>query len=121
MIEMTIEMKLLPRKRKELLMTLRGLLAAIRRLQGCLACHACQDIENSRIMNLVVAWDSQENLKHRLQSKLFSALVGAIRLLCESHKIKIKDIAYHQSIDPFLECIGSEACKPLSDLVKGSN
>jgi quinol monooxygenase YgiN len=96
---MTVEMALVSRKRKELLMTLHDMLGAIRSQVGCRDCNACLNIENNRVLNLIITWDTQGNLNTYLKSKLYQALLGAIRLLCETHRINFKVITYRDRME----------------------
>jgi quinol monooxygenase YgiN len=91
-VEMTIEMELVARKRKELLLTIRDILASTRGCEGCLSCFACLDLETSKLLKMTTLWESKRCMEDYRRSKLFSALMGAIRLLCQSHHITLKDV-----------------------------
>lgn len=91
-VEMTVEMTVIARKRKELLLTLRDMIASIRTQEGCVSCSACLSMENSKTINLNTCWDTHKCMDGHRSSKLFSALLGAIRLLCQSYQISIKEV-----------------------------
>lgn len=89
---MTIEMVLVARNRKELLLTLRDLLSSTRDQSGCFACFACQDMENNKTLVMTTCWESQSKMDQYRDSKLFRALLGAIQLLCQSYQIVFKEV-----------------------------
>jgi len=91
-VEMTIEMKVIARKRKELLLTLRDMIASIRAQEGCASCSACLSMENSKAISLNTCWHTRKCMDDHQSSRLFSVLLGAVRLLCQSYKITIKEV-----------------------------
>ena len=92
LVEMTIEMVLIARNRKELLLTLRDLISSTRDQSGCFACFACQDMENNKALVMTICWESRLQMDQYRDSKLFHALLGAIRLLCQSYQIVFKEV-----------------------------
>ena len=92
MVEMTIDMKMISKKRKELLLTLRDMIASIRTQNGCVSCSACLGMESNQLISLNICWDSRKSMDDYQASRLFSALLGAIRLLCVSYQITVKTV-----------------------------
>ena len=80
-------MKVLSKKRMELLQTIDSLIGSIRTEKGCKRCDFYQSIENENQLNLLEEWDTQENLKGYLKSGRFRVLRGAMNLLKEPYEM----------------------------------
>jgi quinol monooxygenase YgiN len=94
MLILTVKMDVRPEKRDELFQTLFALMQQTRKERGCLNCHAYLSIEDENHINLVEAWESQEDLDYYLRSDRFSVLIGTRSLLNKPPEIKII-AAYH--------------------------
>ena len=94
MILLTIRMKVLAEKRKELSQTIASLIVLIRTERGCQRCAFSQSMEDENALSLLEEWDTQENLKGHLKSERFSVLLGAMNLLQEPYEMKFHTV-YH--------------------------
>ena len=94
LVEITIKMTVRPQKRKELLLTFRDMIKTVREQKGCLGCMVCLDMEHRYRLKLIGVWETQESLDDYMNTKLYSAMLGAIRLLCTSYDTNINVIAY---------------------------
>ena len=89
MILMTIQMKVLPEKRKELHQTLVSLTGRIRKQKGCGRCDFCVSGEDEDEFWLFEEWETREDLDSHLESNLFKVLLGARSLLKNPHEMKL--------------------------------
>ncbi|MEI9479747.1 MAG: antibiotic biosynthesis monooxygenase family protein [Deltaproteobacteria bacterium] len=87
MILIIIRMKVLSKKRMELLQTIASLIGSIRTEKGCRRCDFCQSIEDENKLWLLEEWDTQENLKSYMKSGRFRVLRGAMKLLKEPYEM----------------------------------
>jgi quinol monooxygenase YgiN len=94
MIIATIQMKVMPEKRSELLQTLRSMTKEIRNEKGCRECHFYQDVDNENVFRLIEEWKTQEELDSHFKSDMFGALIGAKGLLAEPTEINIQAVSY---------------------------
>jgi quinol monooxygenase YgiN len=105
MILMTIRMKVLPEKRKELHQTLVSLTGRIRTQKGCGRCDFCISAEDENDFSLLGEGESRENLASHLESNLFKVLLGAGSLLKNPHEMKL----YTSSLVPASPALIEEA------------
>jgi len=91
MINLTLTMLAHSNKRREFLSTCRLIFDRTRDEKGCLGCHLFQDVDNENLIHLEQTWAHRAGLDDHLRSNLFSALLGAMKLLGESHSIRIDD------------------------------
>jgi quinol monooxygenase YgiN len=87
MILVTIRMKVLSEKRRELSQTIASLSGSIRKEKGCQRCDFCHSIEDENRLFLLEEWDTQENLMTHLKSEHFRVLRGAMNLLKEPYEM----------------------------------
>jgi len=86
-VKLTIEIRARNGKFQELYQTLQDLIPKMREEKGCLNCRIYRDMEDGEVLFLSVHWKSQTSLKHYMQSKSASALLGAIDFLSENVKV----------------------------------
>jgi len=91
MVILTISVNAQPSKRKELLSACREITDQTRREKGCLGCSLSQDIDNEDIMNIEETWQHRSYLAEHFRSDIFSALLGAVKLLGETQEFRIND------------------------------
>jgi quinol monooxygenase YgiN len=99
MVLMTIEMDVLPPKRKELIQTLLGMMGDKGLAQGCLNCSIYQGIERANNLFLYTEWRDREVIDAYLRSDRFAALLGAMSLLREPPKFKLNTTEYTGGIE----------------------
>jgi quinol monooxygenase YgiN len=101
MILMTIRMKVLPEKRKELTQALESLVKSIKGLKGCQRCELCMSANDENEFCLIGEWENRKELDMHLRSELFKVLMGAMSLLKHPHEIKLyTDLSSPQSFSP---------------------
>ena len=93
MIDVTIKITVPPEKRKEVLQTLKAILAPIRREQGCISCNCYVDVEAENIIFFRDEWKTSEDLDTHLRSVHFGVLIGAMKLLNKEPEIRFNTIA----------------------------
>ena len=86
MIVITITMNAHPSKRNELLQTLQGLLELLPEEKGYLNAQLEMDWDNNAF-TLVEEWNTRKDVDRYMQSKYFSVLRGAMKLLTSSATI----------------------------------
>ena len=91
----TIRMKVLTDKRRELSQTIASLIGSIRTETGCRRCDFLQSMENENELSLLAEWDTRKNFMRYLHSGNFSVLRGAKSLLQEPY-----EMMYHTVIKP---------------------
>ncbi len=99
MILVTMEMTVLPAKRKEFLQTARALIQSIRKEKGCIKCSACQDIEDENTFCMIQGWETQKELDRYLQSDLFEVLLGTKNFLSEPCEINFNTVSSTTGIE----------------------
>ena len=92
MIDVTIKITVPPEKRKEVLQTLKAILAPIRREQGCISCNCYVDVEAENIIFFRDEWKTSEDLDTHLRSVHFGVLIGAMKLLNKEPEIRFNTI-----------------------------
>ena len=95
MIQVTIRMKVLSKKRRELSQTIASLSGFTRMEKGCRRCDFCRSIEDENRLFLLEEWDTQENLMTHLKSEHFRVLRGAMNLLQEPY-----EMVFHTVFNP---------------------
>ena len=91
MVILTISVTAQSGKRSELLSACRLIFEQTRQKRGCLSCRLSQDIDNENIVNIEETWEHRSYLEAHFRSDVFSALLGAVKLLGENHDIRIND------------------------------
>ena len=91
MVTLRISVKVKMNKRNELLSACRLISDRTRQEKGCLDCRLSQDIDNENLIYLGETWKRRSYLEEHFSSDVFSALLGAVKLLGETHEIRIND------------------------------
>ena len=91
MILVTIRMKVLAEKRKELSQTIALLIGSIKTQKGCRRCEFYQSMENENGLCILEEWDTRKNLDSHLNSEHFRVLRGAKSLLQEPYEKGVWD------------------------------
>ena len=89
LVTLTISVKAHPSKRNELSSTFELITDKTRQAKGCLSCHLFHDIDNENLINIEETWERRSYLAGHFRSDIFSALLGAVKLLGETHEIRI--------------------------------
>ena len=87
MILVTMQMKVLAEKRKELSQTIALLTGSIKTEKGCLRCDFCRSMEDGNRFFLFEEWDTREDFDSHLQSACFTVLRGTLNLLQEPYEM----------------------------------
>ena len=91
MVILTISVNARSNKRNELLSACRLITDQTRQEKGCLDCRLSQDIDNEKLIYVEETWEHRSYLDEHFRSDIFSALLGAVKLLGEAHEIRIND------------------------------
>jgi quinol monooxygenase YgiN len=78
-------------KGNELWRTCRTISEAALQETGCAGSNISQDTDNKNLIYLEESWESRPHLEAYFRSDVFSALLGALKLLGETFEIKIND------------------------------
>lgn len=71
--------------------TFRLIAEKTRHEKGCHDCRISQDIDRENLIYLEELWEKRLYLDEYLRSDIFSALLGAVKLLGETYDIQIND------------------------------
>ncbi len=99
MIVLTISIITHPSERNELLSACRLITDQTRQEKGCLSCRLSQDIDNEKLINIEQTWERRSYLDEYFRSDIFSALLGAAKLLGETHEIRITDGSLNEGME----------------------
>jgi len=88
---LTISVNAHPNKRNELLSACWLITDQTRQEKGCLSCRLSQDIDNENLISIEETWEHRSCLDEHFRSNIFSALLGAVKLLGETHELRIND------------------------------
>jgi len=89
MVILTISVNAPSSKRNEFLSACQLITDKTRQEKGCMGCSFSQDIDNENLINIEETWERRSYLDDHFRSDIFSALLGAVKLLSETHEIKI--------------------------------
>ena len=93
MVIVSIQMKVLPQKRGELLQALRGIADSARRDKGCISHNLYQDMEDENRIRILETWEAQKDLDSHWCTDGFSALLGTKHLLIEPPLFEIHAVS----------------------------
>lgn len=99
MVILSISIKIHPGKRSELLDTCRMIIDKIRHEKGCRDIRLSQDIHQENLIYLGETWEERPQLDAHFRSDIFSALLGAVKLLGETHEFQIHDGSTTEGIE----------------------
>jgi quinol monooxygenase YgiN len=88
MILISIHMKVIPEKQRELTQAMTSLMASIKCRKGCLRCNLFCNVEDPNELCLTAEWESTKSLAGHLQSNLYKVLLGAMSLLEQPHETR---------------------------------
>jgi quinol monooxygenase YgiN len=80
-------------KLKEILQSVRPLLAPTRVLSGCVSISFYQNIENPNVLSLVEEWQSQADLDYHLCSDEFKRLLSVMEMSSRKPEIRFMTIS----------------------------
>lgn len=89
MVILTISINAHPSKRNELLSAIRLFTDVTSQEKGCSGCRIFRDIDDENFINLEENWKNRSHLDAYFCSDVFSALLGAMKLLGKHHEIRI--------------------------------
>jgi quinol monooxygenase YgiN len=101
-----ITMNALMEKRTEVMQTLLSMIESTENERGCLICQVFQDIEDKYGFDLILKWETPEDLDHYIRSDRFSVLMGTKSLLCEPPQIEIHTVSRSEGIEAVIACRG---------------
>ena len=99
MVILTISVNAQSNKRNELLSASRLISERTRQEKGCLDCRLSQDIDNENVINIEETWERRSYLDEHFRSDIFSALLGAVKLLGATHAIRINGGTQKEGMD----------------------
>ena len=106
MIIVRITMNALSEKRTEVMQTLLSMIEPTKNEMGCLICRVFQDIEDKYGFDLILKWETREDLDHYIRSDRFSVLLGTKSLLCEPPRIEIHTVSRSEGMESVIACRG---------------
>ena len=94
----TIEVKAQSGKTQELHQTLQALLPTMREEKGCRDCRISRDVEDKEVFLLFSDWELKGSFEGYIHSENGRVLLGAIKLLGESARIRMSSDARWKEI-----------------------
>ena len=94
MILVTIRMKVLAEKRKELSHAIALPIDSLRTEKGCRRCDFYRSMEDENELCILEEWDTRKNLNSHLKSERFRVLRGAMSLLQEPYKMMVHTVLH---------------------------
>lgn len=91
MANLTLSTHVRPDKRNELWSACQSISDRSREEPGCLETRLYQDPDDQSLIHLEQTWANNAGLDAYFRSDVFGALMGAVKLLGESHAIRIND------------------------------
>ena len=111
MILATLKVVVLPRKRKDALEILRGLLEPTQVKPGCISCRAYQDLSNNNAFVLVEEWESKADLDNHILSDEYTMILALMDISSETPEMKfnlIADSTGLETIEAVRKPVGTE-------------
>lgn len=99
MVILSLSVSTKPHKRSELISALRQLCASTEREAGCQGCRIYQQIGDPDLINVEEIWVHRPDLDAHFCSGVFSALIGAVKLLGQYYEIRINDEIHTEGMD----------------------
>ncbi len=91
MVIIKISVNVKSMKRTEFLSACQVLTNQTRQEKGCLSCRYYQDVDNENLIYLEETWEGRSYMEEHFRSDIFSALLGAMKLLGVTHEISINE------------------------------
>ena len=91
MVLIKISVNAISIKRTELLSTCQLITNQTRQEKGCLSCRHYQDVDNENLIYIEETWEGRSYMEEHFRSDIFSALLGAMKLLGVTHEISINE------------------------------
>jgi len=88
-----------PKRRDEILKTLRSLLGPTRVLPGCVSCRFYQDVENPNLLTLIEEWESREALNRHVRSNDYRKLLTAMDLASERPVVQFCSVSSESGME----------------------
>ena len=104
MIIFTLQLKVLPAKRWDVLKTIHTIIGPTTVLPGCLHCSFYSSTTNDDELILLEKWDSKETLERHIRSDEFRKVIAAIETASEPPVIDFHKIASTEGME-FVEKI----------------
>ena len=99
MILSTLRMFVQPKRRSDLLETVRGMLEPARVERGCLSYRLHEDVENRNAFVLLEEWATQEDLERHISKDNERRLLALMDLLSEQPELRFNTVLYTAGMD----------------------
>ena len=99
MILIKISVNVKSMKRTEFLSACQLLTNQTRQEKGCLSCLYYRDVDNENLIYLEETWEGRSYMEEHFRSDIFSALLGAMKLLGVTHEISINEGSRTEGIE----------------------
>ena len=92
MIIVTLQLKVAPEKRMQILKTIHSMIGPTSAQPGCLHCDFFGSTQNDDILILLEKWETQETLNQHIKSDEFLKVLAAMDTACEPPEISFYGI-----------------------------
>jgi quinol monooxygenase YgiN len=98
-ILVTLKMTVHPKRRRDLLETMRGMLEPARVERGCLSYHLYEDVENRNVFVMVEEWATQEDIERHIRTDNQRRLLALMDLLSEQPEFRFNTVSHTAGIE----------------------
>jgi quinol monooxygenase YgiN len=99
MILASIRMMISPRKREELLRSLRSTAEGTRLLPGCLSCRIYEDVQEDNVIMVEEMWRSEEELEQHLRSDDYRKVLLIMEMSLQHPEVRFNRISSASGIE----------------------
>jgi quinol monooxygenase YgiN len=93
MLITSVQIKVPPNRRDEILKTLSSMIGPTRVLTGCVSCRFYQDVENPNVLTLIEEWEYREALDRHVRSNDYRKILAAMDLASEPPKVQFCSVS----------------------------
>ena len=106
MIIVTLQLKVVPEKRWDVLKTIHTIIGPTTVRPGCLHCSLYSNTSNDDELILLEKWDSQEALDRHIRSDEFRKIIAAIETAKEPPEISFNTVSSIEQMDLVEKILG---------------
>ena len=98
-ILVTLRMIVQPKRRSDLLETMRGMLEPVRVERGCLSYRLYEDVEDKNTFVLVEEWKTQNDLENHIRTDNHRRLMALMDLLRDQPELRFNTVSHTSGMD----------------------
>jgi len=99
MITASFRVVLPPKRREEVLRTLRSVHGPSSAQRGCIGCHILRDAQDENVLFYIEEWGSREQLQRHMGTDRYRRLLEVVELSSEPPEIRFDTISRREGIE----------------------